>query len=376
MNIGIICEYNPFHFGHLYHLNKIKEMYPDSNIILVLSGWITERGDLSLIDKFKKTDIALNYGVNLVVELPYKFIQSADYFAMGAVKILNELKCDTIVFGSESNNVDDLINLANIQLKNKNYNTLVKKYIDDGINYPTAMSQALKDICGKTINTPNDLLGLSYVKEILKNKYDITPITIKRDSDFNSKTIEGKITSASSIRELIKNKKRFKKYVPSYLYKYLKNCIFIEDYFDYLKYKIISSEDLTIYQGVDEKINNRIKNFINKSNNLDELLDNIKTKSYTYNRLKRTLTYILLSITKDDCSNLDLEYIRILGFDKKGKQVLNKIKKDIDIPILTNYEDKYLNKDLNINNIISLNKKIKDKKAFIEKEYKEKPIIK
>ena len=376
MNIGIICEYNPFHFGHLYHLNKIKEMYPDSNIILVLSGWITERGDLSLIDKFKKTDIALNYGVNLVVELPYKFIQSADYFAMGAVKILNELKCDTIVFGSESNNVDDLINLANIQLKNKNYNTLVKKYIDDGINYPTAMSQALKDICGKTINTPNDLLGLSYVKEILKNKYDITPITIKRDSDFNSKTIEGKITSASSIRELIKNKKRFKKYVPSYSYKYLKDCIFIEDYFGYLKYKIISSNDLTIYQGVDEKINNRIKNFINKSNNLDELLENIKTKSYTYNRLKRTLTYILLSITKDDCSNLDLEYIRILGFDKKGKQVLNKIKKDIDIPILTNYEDKYLNKDLNINNIISLNKKIKDKKAFIEKEYKEKPIIK
>jgi len=376
MNIGIICEYNPFHYGHLYHLNKIKEMYPNSNIILVLSGWITERGDLSLIDKFKKSEIALNYGVNLVVELPFKYIQSADYFAIGALKILNELKCDTIVFGSESNNVDELINLAQIQLNNKKYDKLVKEYLDEGINYPTAMSKALKTISGKTVNTPNDILGLSYVKEIIKNNYNIKPVTIKRDSNFNSKTIEGKITSASSIRELIKNNKRFKKYVPRYSYKFLKESLFVDDYFDYLKYKIISTNDLTIYQGVDENIENRIRKFINNSNSLEDLLNKIKTKRYTYNRLKRILTYILLSITKEDCNNLELEYIRILGFNKKGKEYLNKIKKDIDIPLLTNYDDKYLSKDLNINTIISLNKKIKNKKNFIEKEYKEKPIIK
>lgn len=376
MNIGIVCEYNPFHYGHLHHLNEIKKMYPNSNIILVLSGWITERGDLSLIDKFKKTDIALNYGVDLVVELPFKYIQSADYFAMGAVKILNELKCDTIVFGSESNNVDELISLAHIQLNNRKYDSLVKKYLEEGINYPTAMSKALKTISGKTVDTPNDILGLCYVKEIIKNNYNIKPVTIKRNSDFNSKTIEGKITSASSIRELIKNNKRFKKYVPSYSYKYLKNCIFIDDYFDYLKYKIISTNDLTIYQGIDENIENRIRKFINSSNSLEELLSKIKTKRYTYNRLKRILTFILFSITKEDCSNLELGHIRILGFNKKGKELLNKIKKDISVPVLTNYENKHLNKDLNINTIISLNKKIKDKISFIEKEYKEKPIIK
>ena len=376
MNIGIICEYNPFHYGHLHHLNEIKKMYPNSNIILVLSGWITERGDLSLIDKFKKTDIALNYGVDLVIELPLKYIQSADYFANGAVKILNELKCDTIVFGSESNNVDELINLANIQLNNKEYDSLVRKYLKEGINYPTAMSKALKTVSGKTVDTPNDILGLCYVKEIIKNNYNIKPITIKRNSNFNSKTIEGKITSASSIRELIKKNKRLKKYVPSYSHKYLKNCIFIDDYFDYLKYKIISTNDLTVYQGIDENIENRIRKSINSSNSLDELLSKIKTKRYTYNRLKRILTFIVFSITKEDCSNLELEYIRILGFNKKGKEVLNKIKKDISVPVLTNYEDKYLNKDLNINAIISLNKKIKDKISFIEKEYKEKPIIK
>ena len=375
MNVGIVCEYNPFHYGHLYHLNKIKEMYPNSNIILVMSGWITERGDLSLIDKFKKTDIALYYGVNLVVELPLKYMGSADYFAKGSIEILNKLGCDTIVFGSESNNVDELIDLANIQLNNESYNKLVKEYIDSGINYPTAMSKALKQISGKSIDTPNDILGLSYVKEIIRNNYNIKPITIKRNTNYNSKIIEGKITSATSIRELIKNKKKFKKYVPSYSYKYLNQTIFIDDYFDYLKYRIISSNDLTIYQGVDENLSNRIKKFINSSNSLDELLSNIKTKRYTYNRLKRTLTYILLSITKDDFNNLKLDYIRILGFDKKGKEHLNKIKKDIDVKLLTNYDNKYLSKDLSINSIISLNKKITDKKSFIEKEYKEKPII-
>ena len=376
MNIGIICEYNPFHYGHLYHINKIKEMYPDSNIILVMSGWITERGDLSLIDKFKKSEIALSYGVNLVVELPFKYIQSADYFAKGAISILNKLNCDTIVFGSESNDIDNLINLANIQLNNKKYDKLVKDYLKEGINYPTAMSKALKTISGNTVDTPNDILGLSYVKEIIKNNYNIKPITIKRDSNFNSKKIEGKITSASSIRELIKNKKRFKKYVPKNSYKYLKECVFIDDYFDYLKYKIISSNDLTIYQCVDENIENRIRKYINNCNTLLELLSKIKTKRYTYNRLKRILTFILLSITKEDCNNLNLEYIRVLGFDKKGKILLNKTKKDIDIPLLTNYDDKYLNKDLIINTIISLNKNIKNKNKFIEKEYKERPIIK
>jgi len=376
MNIGIICEYNPFHYGHLYHLKKIKEMYPDSNIILVMSGWITERGDLSLIDKFKKCDIALNYGVDLVVELPFKFIQSADFFAKGSIEILNKLNCDTIVFGSESNDIDELKYLANIQLNNKEYDKLVKEYITEGINYPTALSKALKTITGKTIDTPNDLLGLSYIREIIKNNYNITPISIKRNNNYNSKEIEGKITSATSIRELLKKNKSIKKYVPKYSYKYLKDVLFIEDYFDYLKYKIISSNDLTIYQGIDNDIQNRIYKYIDSSSNLDELLNNIKTKRYTYNRLKRCLTYILLSITKEDCNNLNLEYIRVLGFNKNGKDILNKIKKDINIPILTNYEDKYLNKDLTINKIISLNKKIKDKKEFTQKEYKTKPIIK
>ena len=236
------------------------------------------------------------------------------------------------------------------------------------------MSKALEHICGNTVSTPNDLLGLSYVKEIIKNKYNIEPITIKRNSDFNSKEIEGIITSATSIRELIKNNKDFNNYIPKEEYEYLKSSIFIDDYFDYLKYKIISCDDLTIYQGIDIPLHNRIKKYIDSSNTLEELINNIKTKRYTYNRIKRMLTFILLSLEKKEFNNLELDYIRLLGFNDSGKQILNNIKKSIDIPILTKFDPKYLYTDLKINNILSLNKKIKNKKEFREKEYKKSPI--
>ena len=373
MNIGIICEYNPFHYGHLYQINELKRMYPDSTITIVMSGWITERGDLSLIDKFKKADIALYYGVDLVVELPYKFIQSADYFAKGAIEILNKLGCNYIAFGSESNDLEKLSTLAKTQINNKKFDKLVKEYMKSESNYPTALNKALKDICGIDVNDPNDILGVCYLKEIIKNKYNINPILIKRNSNYNSKKIEGKITSATSIRELLKNNKNIKKYVPKHSYKNLKDVIFLDDYFDLIKYKIIST-DISVYQGIDENLKNRILSSINYSDNLDELIGLIKSKKITYNRVKRILTYILLDIKKDSF-NLDLEYMRILGFNNNGKSILNRIKKDIDIPILTKYDPKYLSNDLKITNILSLNKKIKDKKSFIEKEYKEKAII-
>ena len=374
MNIGIICEYNPFHYGHLYHINKIKEMYPNSNIILVLSGFITQRGDLSIIDPFDKAKIALKYGINLVIELPIKYIGSADYFAKGALEILNKLKCDILVFGSESNDIELISKIAKVQIENKEIYRLQKKYILEGLNYPTALSKAIYDVTNLKINTPNDLLGISYVKEIIKNKYKITPITIKRESNYNSKEIEGKITSASSIREAIFNKKNIKSYVPNLCYKLL-NPIFLDDYFDLIKYKIITDKSLLIYKDLDKNVENRIKKYINESNSLEELIQNVKTKNYTYNKIKRCLISILFDIKKDEFIDLNLEFIRILGFDKQGKKVLNSIKKEIDIPILSSYNSKYLSKNLTIRKILAINNRIKNKNTFIEREYKEKPTI-
>ena len=337
-SVGIICEYNPFHNGHLYHINKVKKMFPDYTIILVISSSFTERGEISIINKFDKTKIALNYGVDLVIELPFAFsTQSADIFAKGSISLLNHLNCEYLVFGSESNDIDTLKELAKIQLKSKRYDKLVKKYMDNGTNYPTAMNKALIDLGGKNIKNPNDLLGLSYIKEIIKNNYNIIPLSIKRTNDYHSLKVNDKIISASAIRNLIKNKKRFRKYVPNLSYKYINKNNFDIKLFELLKYKINSDSDLSLYQTVDEGIENRIIKYIDSVSNLDELISKIKTKRYTYNKISRMLIHILCNFTKEEAIKFkEITYIRVLGFNDKGKIYLNTIKKNSTISIVTN----------------------------------------
>ncbi|MBR6113201.1 MAG: nucleotidyltransferase, partial [Bacilli bacterium] len=222
MNIGIICEYSPFHNGHLYHIEKIKEMYPNSTIVLVMSSLFMQRGDVSIIGKWEKTDIALKYGVDVVIELPFVFSsQGADIFAKGAIEILKNMNIDYLVFGSETNDIEKLESIAKVQIDNKVFDNKVKENMEKGNNYPTALSNSIKEILGYTVENPNDLLAISYIKEIIKQKTNIKPISIKRTNDFHSKKITGKITSATSIREALKKKKNVKKYVPSLTYNYL-----------------------------------------------------------------------------------------------------------------------------------------------------------
>jgi predicted nucleotidyltransferase len=333
MAIGIIAEFNPFHNGHMYLINEAKRMYPDDEIVVVLGGNILQRGNLSIIEKYDKTKVALNNKVDVVVELPFSYSSEAsDFFAEGSIKILNYLKVDKLIFGSEEGNLDMFYKCADVQINNKDYDHLVKTYLDEGNNYPTSMNLALKKLIGIEIDKPNDLLALSYIKEIIKNNYNITPVTIKRTNDYHSKELED-ISSASSIREAIKNNKNVSKFIPKEEIKYI---IKDNDYFKLLKYKIISTKDLSIYASVDEGLDKRIKDAINKSNTIEELIDNIKTKRYTYNRITRMLTYILFEYTKEDSKNKNINYIRILGFSSKGKEYINKIKKEIEIPLITN----------------------------------------
>lgn len=356
--IGIICEYNPFHNGHLYHIEKVKEMYKDAIIILVMSGSVTERGDLSIINKWDKTDIALNFGIDLVIELPFVFAsQSADIFCYASINILNYLGVNKIVFGSESNDINKLKLLANNQINNKEYDNNIKQLLKQGYNYPTALSKSLERITNININSPNDILGIGYIREIIKNNYNIEPICIKRTNDYNSNNLDNTICSASAIRKAIIEKKDISNYIPSYVNKYLSNPILIDNYYPYLKYKIISEiYNLEIYQSVDKEITTRIKKYIYNSHTLNDLILNIKTKNYTYNRLKRMFIHILFNFTKDEANNnREVKYIRILGFNKKGQQYLNKIKKNIKIPILTTYDDNYLKIENRITNIINLN---------------------
>lgn len=335
-SIGIIAEYNPFHNGHLYHLSKIKEQYKDHYIILVLAGNFTERGDVAIIDKWKRTNIALQYGVDLVIELPFPFAtQSADYFSYGAITILENLHVDKVIFGSESNNIEDLELIAKTQIDNPEFDKLVKIYSKFGKNYPTALSLALKDLTGKEITTPNDLLGISYLKTIIKNNYKIKAETIKRTNDYHDKELAS-ISSATSIRESIKNKINIKDSVPKETYDNLTNLHFIEDYFKILKYKILTEKDLSIYQTVDEGIDKLLKKEILNSNSYEELINKLKSKRYTYNKISRMLLHILCNFTKEDAKKFTkVTYLRILGFNTKGKEYLNKIKKDLDIPLIS-----------------------------------------
>ncbi len=333
--IGIICEYNPFHNGHIYHLQKIKEMYPDSLIILVMSSSFTMRGEISILNKWDKTSIAIMNGIDLVIELPtFYSTNSSDIFATGAIKILNYLNCDYLVFGSESNDIDTLVELANIELNNKEYDNLVKEYMDKGNNYPTSMSKALNDLSDKTITLPNDLLGLSYVKAIIKEKSNIKPITIKRTNDYHT---EG----ATNIRKLIIDNKDISGLVPQESLNKVITLDINKNYFKLLKYKILSDmNNLNTYLDVDEGLDNLIRKNIIKANSLDELISKIKTKRYTYNRLNRMFIHILLNIKKTDVNKLkEINYIRILGFNTLGKKYLKELRDNISIPLITNYSD-------------------------------------
>ncbi|MGN1342297.1 MAG: nucleotidyltransferase [Bacilli bacterium] len=373
--IGLIAEYNPFHNGHLYQINKIKEMYPNSIIIAVVSSCFTQRGDVSVLNKWDKTQIALDNNIDIVIELPFVYAtQGSDIFAKGAITILEKMKIDTLVFGTESDNLDIINLIADTQINNPNYNIIVKKYLNKGINYPTATNKAVNDLTGYKIDTPNDLLALSYIKQIKLDKQNIKIVNIKRTNSYHDKKIKNNIASASTIRKLNLNNKNIDNLIP-----YNPNCLYkisMNDYYPYLKYKVIEEElNLNKYQTVDEGIENRLINNINKSFNYDELISKIKTKRYTYNKISRMLLHILVDFTKESAKDLEVDYIRLLGFSTNGKKYLNKIKKSIDVPLITGYKkniSKILDIELKITKIYSL----VTNSNLINKEYRNKPIIK
>lgn len=376
MKIGIICEYNPFHNGHIYHINKIKELYPDSTIILVVDSYFTERGDISVLDKFAKTEIALANNVDLVIELPFAFAtQSADIFAKGAISILNKLNVDLVVFGSESNDIEGLKKAAAIQINNDSYDSLVKSYLQSGSNYPTALAKALDYFNQDKFDTPNDLLGISYIKAIMVTNSKIKPLTIQRTNDYHDLTLTN-ISSASAIRNAINDKNDISNSVPSITKNFIR-YVDEKKWFNYLKFKIISDLDyLNQYQTVDEGIENRIKKFIYDSNSLEELILNVKSKRFTYNKIKRMFTHILCGFKKEDAKDLKIEYIRVLGFNKSGQKVLNSVKKDLDVPIYFNYKEglnKYFDLEFKTSVIYSL---IVSDQSIVKKEFKAFPIKK
>lgn len=328
--IGIICEYNPFHNGHKYHIDEIKRRYPKSIIVLALNGYFSERGDVSMLTKEDKVSLSLDYGVDIVVELPALFgTQAADIFAEAAIKLLNNFKVDKIIFGSESNDVTTLEKIARTQLYDYEFDDRVKTYLKEGVNYPTALAKAL-DVDFDF--NPNDLLGISYIKSALKNNFEIEFETIQRTNSFHDNDLDEDLVSASNIRNRILNKENIDKYIPYKKEDYIVD-INSKKLFELLSYEILTNDHLEDILTVDEGIENKLKKEILKAFNRDDLIYLIKSKRYTYNKISRMLVHILLNVEK---KSYTLDYAKVLGFTQNGQKYLSHIRDDLILPINPN----------------------------------------
>lgn len=353
--IGIVTEYNPFHNGHLYQIKKIKEMYPGSVIIVAMSGNYTMRGEISVLDKWNKTNIAINNGIDIVLEIPFIYSnQSSDIFSYAALKMLNEFKIEKLVFGSETNNIDLLSLASSVQIDNKKFDSLVKDFMSKGYNYPSSIGKSIYELTGIKIKESNDILGVSYIKEILKNKYNIKPISIKRTNNFKTNTKKSNIISAYEIREFLNKNESIKEYVPNNVTPYIKKVDY-EKLFNLIKYKVISEKNsLNKYHLIDEGIENRIYEGVIKCDNYDDLVKYISNKRVTINKVNRILINIFVGLTKEEASNKELSYIKILGLSKNGKKYYSKIKKDINIKVCNKFEKDIMNTELKASYLYSI----------------------
>lgn len=388
--VGIIAEYNPIHNGHIYHIQKAKEITNSDFCIVIMSGNFTQTGNIAIYDKFTRAKLAIANGADLVIELPTIYANSsAEHFAFGAINILNKLNIvDSICFGSECDNINLIHYICDILIeKENNIWKDINLILKTGISFATAREKILSEYLSSEqisiLNKPNNILGIEYIKNIKRLKSKITPFLIQREtSEFNeyilnrnvNKKSNNNFTSATSIRESIKhhNISILKKYVPTNTYDTIKSTkpIFNDDLYNLLKYKIITttSEQLKEIFEVTEGLENKILKEINNSNSYEEFTKNIKSKRYQLSKIRRMLINILLNITKEDIDyaiNNKMGYAHILACSQDGKTLLSEISKNSDIDLITSLnkkimrnfsEDtkKYINYDILASNIYSI----------------------
>lgn len=338
----IISEYNPFHFGHLYHLNESISQTDTDFKIAIISGNFVQRGEPSIINKWEKAKVALSAGFDLVLELPTLYaISSAENFANGSIKIADQIGSNYISFGTESGDLEKLKKLSSLINKNeKEYITNVKEKIAEGFSYPKSQELVIDKMFGNEflgVCKPNNILGLEYLKSLNAISSNITPITVKRDLDKSS---------SSNVRALLRTSgfkiEDLKNSIPDFSYEILAENI--ENGNAVLSLKAFEKEIIYILRTIDnEKLKNipdvpenmlsNLKKIACSTNSLDELITALKNKSITQARIQRILLYILLGITKSDMelSKRITPYVRVLGMSENGKKMLSDISKDINV---------------------------------------------
>ena len=379
--LGIIAEYNPFHNGHLYHLEKSKKETGCNYTVAVISGNFTQRGSTSLVDKWSKAEMALANGVDLVLELPVLHsISSAENFAEGAIKILDALQVvDYVSFGTETPHLNILDKFATVLYQEpKEYKSLLSHELSKGISYPKARENALmmylNDVrrFANILSSPNNILGIEYLKALKKYNSNIQPMCVPRyESGYNDIDFNGNIASATAIRNIVKNNgfDILRNLLPessySILIENLKIGHILPDLSVFEKtiiYQLrkMSVEEIAELPDVSEGLEFAIKNAANSCNSVVEFLNIIKTKRYTNTRIQRILLYALLGITKKDMmvSKKTPPYLRILGFNEKGKYLVSEVAKlNPKLPIIVSVK-KFLDSNTNKNWSVMLDKDI------------------
>ncbi len=350
--LGIVAEYNPFHNGHLHHLTESQKLVEADYTIAVMSGNFTQRGDASIIDKWSRTQMAIENGIDLVIELPTIYaISSAENFASGAVKILDSLGIvDFMSFGSECNDISILSEVTDVLTNEPSeYKTLLSHELSRGVSFPKARERALmmylNDIrrFNNVLSSPNNILGIEYLKALDRQNSKIHPITIKREgSAYNDDSIPSNsgFASATSIRNLCQSHdiSILQNFMPETSFSILQDCLEnghivrnISELDKTIIYTLrkMSIDEIANLPDVSEGLEFAIKSAVNQCNTITELLSIINTKRYTQTRLKRIFLYALLGITKKDMqiSKTTKPYIRILGFNSKGRELISEVSK-------------------------------------------------
>lgn len=387
---GIIAEYNPFHNGHKYQIDKVREELKPDAIIAIMSGNFIQRGQPALFDKWTRTKMALLNGVDLVIELPIFYsVSSAEYFATGGIGILNSLRVvNDVCFGASTEDIDTLKRIANVLfLEPEGYKKLLHSDLKRGASFPIARSNALKNFLKKEYDAKyiadilldsNNILAIEYLKALQYLNSDINAVSIKRKgASYNSLEIVDNIASATAIRDrILKNEmENISKLMPENCYSIIEQEIIngklpisMNDFekeilFSYRKYTL---DEISSLNDVSEGLENTLKKCSNENYTLEEFVEAVKSKRYTKTRIQRLCMNALLDIKKLDveCYKHNLQYIRVLGFNKNGEKLLNRIHNSANLPIVTNVpkfmkiandaQKKMIEKDILATNIYTL----------------------
>ncbi|WP_409253597.1 nucleotidyltransferase [Bacillus sp. SCS-153A] len=354
---GVIVEYNPFHNGHFHHLSETRKMTNADLVIAVMSGNFLQRGEPAIVSKWSRTKMALKAGADIVIELPYAFAtQHAEVFARGSVALLDAMKCTSFCFGSESGDIAAFeYTVKYLSEHEEQYNAFVQEYIKMGMSYPSALSKAFHSLDTEhslvDLSMPNNILGYHYIQARNSIGSDMKAYTLgRKNANYHDETFTDEtIASATSIRKELRKRQGNVQAVHSFIPEStLDEMIAYQDtygilhdwekYFQLLKYRILSSssEQLSGIYEIEEGIENRFKTAARTSSSFQELMENVKTKRYTWTRLQRMALHILTNTTKKEMNaNMSPGYIRLLGMTSSGRQYLNLHKKELGLPMIS-----------------------------------------